>query len=89
VGLLARLEDLASVRVLRTRGYHYCDLCIRDLGGISRIRGLDAAARDHLMDTLPCESAELRVKGPGVVYAVPQLALHYIAAHGYLPPQEF
>jgi hypothetical protein len=42
-----------------------------------------------LMDELSCESAEFRVKGSGVVYAVPQLALHYIAAHGYLPPSEF
>jgi len=88
-GLLARLKDLAGVRVLQTRGYHYCELCIRDLGGISHIRSLDAATRDHLMGELPCESAEFRVKGSGVVYAVPQLALHYIAAHGYLPPPEF
>jgi len=88
-GLLARLEDLARVRVLQTRGCHYCELCIRDLGGSSYIRDLDAADRDQLMDELPCESAELRVKGSGVVYAVPQLALHYIAAHGYLPPPEF
>ena len=88
-GLLARLEELARGRVLQTRGYHYCQLCIRDLGGESDLRDLDPDTRNSLMDALPCESAEFRVKGSCVVYAVPQLALHYIAAHRYLPPAEF
>ena len=76
-------------RVVQTRGYHYCHLCIRDLGGESRLQSLDRDARNDLHLSLPRESAEFRVKGTGVVYAVPQLVLHYIAAHHYLPPAEF
>jgi hypothetical protein len=72
-GLLPRLEELAEARVAQTRGYHFCEFCPR---------GPDR-------ELIPRESAEFRVKGDGVVYAVPQLALHYISAHNYLPPAEF
>jgi hypothetical protein len=34
-------------------------------------------------------SAEFRVKGRSVAYAAPQLLVHYVAEHGYLPPDEF
>ena len=32
---------------------------------------------------------DLFIPGPGVSYAVPEGIVHYIAAHGYCPPQEF
>jgi hypothetical protein len=35
------------------------------------------------------ESAEFQVRGDGVGYAAPQLLLHYVDAHGYLPPPGF
>jgi hypothetical protein len=36
------------------------------------------------------DSGEIRVVGAnGVVYAAPKMIVHYIEAHGYLPPQEF
>ena len=88
-GLLERLEELAKVRVRQSRGEHHCELCIRDLGGEAYFRRLEPATRNRELQTLPRESAEFRVKGRGVVYAVPQLAIHYLAAHGYLPPEEF
>jgi hypothetical protein len=50
-GLLARLERLAKVRVRQTRGYHYCEMCVRDLG------------RPDLAPTVAHESAEFRVRG--------------------------
>jgi hypothetical protein len=35
-------------------------------------------------------SAEIRVVGNnGRVYASPMMLVHYVEAHGYLPPQEF
>jgi hypothetical protein len=35
-------------------------------------------------------STEIRVVGrDGRVYAAPGLVCHYVAAHGYQPPQEF
>jgi hypothetical protein len=84
-GLLARLGELAKVRVRQTRGYHYCQFCIRSFG-----RSFGEDAREAVRrDLIPRESAEFRVKGSGVVYAVPQLALHYISAHRYRPPAEF
>jgi hypothetical protein len=34
--------------------------------------------------------AEIRVNGEGnVIFASPNLICHYIAAHGYRPPDEF
>lgn len=34
-------------------------------------------------------TGEVRVPGSRVVYAAPVLIVHYIRAHGYLPPSEF
>jgi hypothetical protein len=87
--VLARLSDQARVRVRQTRGYHFCELCVRDLGGGSHVQSLDSGARNDLYESLPRESAEFRIRGIDVVYAAPQLVLHYIAAHQYLPPAEF
>ncbi|MFG1652140.1 hypothetical protein ACGFIE_19650 [Micromonospora sp. NPDC049275] len=80
-GLLSALTELATVRVRQTRGYHYCEICVRDLGEDTR----DAVRQGAIAR----ESAEFEVRGDGVVYAAPQLLLHYVAAHEYLPPAEF
>jgi hypothetical protein len=37
----------------------------------------------------PASSAEMRVAGGGRVYAAPLLVHHYVAVHGYRPPDEF
>jgi hypothetical protein len=34
-------------------------------------------------------SHELYIPGDGCVYATPDLVVHYMNAHGYLPPLEF
>ncbi|MGC5286703.1 hypothetical protein [Micromonospora sp. DT231] len=80
-GLMPALNDLAKTRAHQTRGYHFCEICIRDMGEDAReaIR-LGVIARG---------SAEFQVQGNGVVYAAPQLLLHYVSAHEYLPPAEF
>ena len=80
-GLLDRLERLAEDRVRQTRGYHHCGFCLRDVHNAAGEGGWFAAVAH--------ESAEFRVLGDGVMYAVPLLALHYIAEHEYLPPPEF
>ncbi|MCF0093665.1 hypothetical protein [Micromonospora sp. MH99] len=79
--LMPALTALAKARVRQTRGYHYCEICIRDLGEDAR-----EAIRQGVIAR---ESAEFEVRGDGVVYAAPQLLLHYVAAHEYLPPAEF
>ncbi|MCX5069856.1 hypothetical protein OOJ91_28830 [Micromonospora lupini] len=80
-GLMPALTELARVRVRQTRGYHYCEICIRDMGEDAR-----NAIRQGVVAR---ESAEFEVRGDDVVYAAPQLLLHYVAAHEYLPPAEF
>ncbi|MEH1164036.1 hypothetical protein V6V47_01465 [Micromonospora sp. CPCC 205539] len=79
--LMPALTKLAKVRVWQTRGYHHCQLCVRDMGSDA-----EEAVR---LGLIARESAEFRVRGDGVVYAVPQLVTHYVAAHEYLPPPEF
>ena len=80
-GLVAALTRLARVRVQQTRGRHHCELCLRALG---------ADAYDAVRLGLVARgSAEFRVRGDGVVYAVPELMVHYVTAHAYLPPAEF
>ncbi|MBM0231547.1 hypothetical protein JNW91_06515 [Micromonospora sp. STR1_7] len=79
--LMPALMNLATVRVRQTRGYHYCEICILDMG--------DDAMEAIRQGTIARESAEFEVRGEGFVYAAPQLLLHYLAAHEYLPPAEF
>lgn len=80
-GLMPALTELAKVRVRQTRGHHYCEICIRDLGDDAR-----EAIREGMIAR---ESAEFEVRGDNVAYAAPQLLLHYVDAHGYLPPAKF
>jgi hypothetical protein len=39
--------------------------------------------------TVPVGSSNVFVPADGVVYVAPSLALHYIDAHEYLPPEPF
>jgi hypothetical protein len=66
-------------------GSHYCGLCIRAAGG--SIRDIIAAGLDN--DESRLGSKNLFIPGSGFVYAAPELILHYIADHHYLPPSEF
>jgi hypothetical protein len=79
---LDKLRELASgSSTNQTRGYHVCAFCdethsrpIVDWKGVRRILG----------------SSEIWVTSRrGVTYAAPDMILHYIEAHHYLPPGEF
>jgi len=73
-GFVARLRELARASEAVMRGLHFCELC----------PGPDDQPRK------PCGTGEIRVRGAGpVVYAAPVLAVHYVAVHGYRPPDEF
>lgn len=37
----------------------------------------------------PVGSSNLFIPGDGVIYVMPELAVHYMAAHHYQPPAEF
>lgn len=63
--------------VRRTRGFHDCDLCVPVLNAYGAER-------------TPSGSSEIRVPGgSGTVWAAPELILHYVEVHDYLPPDDF
>ena len=65
-----------------TRGYHPCPFCIQpSYGGVL----VERFGRRLLLG-----GAEIRLPLPGgPVFAAPDLVLHYVADHGYLPPPQF
>jgi hypothetical protein len=76
-----KLRRLCAIPHHPTRGFHVCDFCRSPAFGVLAM----------------CEggeirlgSAEIRVEGrSGIVYCAPNLILHYVADHQYLPPPEF
>lgn len=77
-----RLWILCGTPVYATRGFYSCEFCGEEeswpikmsMGGIERRLG----------------DAEIRVVARnGCVYASPNLIIHYIVKHNYLPPREF
>jgi hypothetical protein len=80
-GLYDALLDLAQDPRNRARGFHECEFC--DAGSPIVVAAPDA--RDVLLGM-----SELHViAADGCVYAAPSLVLHYVAEHGYLPPDVF
>jgi hypothetical protein len=86
-GFVARLFDVCSTNaVAQTRGFHHCPFCppraaseppsptIVERGGESVVLG----------------SAEIHVVGrDGTWLVAPNLVLHYVTDHAYVPPPEF
>lgn len=63
------------------RGSHICELCPKDdANWVSIVH----QGKKRLLG-----SGEITVCAPTRTYATPNLVLHYIAAHGYLPPDDF
>ena len=87
VAFVRRLRDICRSGVNRTRGLHQCNLCPADQGtnwppSPTTIR---ASAGDYVVG-----GAEIRVPGrDGIVYASPDMIIHYVEAHGYRPPDDF
>jgi hypothetical protein len=83
--LVAVLERLVASPVNLYRGSHLCEFCPpppmkMSPGGIP------------MLDPLPgtTGNGEIRITASnGITYVAPILILHYVVAHGYLPPQEF
>ena len=78
------LFDLCKKPIYRTRGYHFCPYCPRpenwEDNGIVERNG----------ESVGGGTAEIWVRGKGIViYAAPNLILHYLIAHRYLPPAAF
>ena len=87
VEFVRRLRDICRSGVNRTRGLHQCNLCPADQGtnwppSPTTIR---ASAGDYVVG-----GTEIRVPGrDGIVYASPDMIIHYVEAHGYRPPDDF
>ena len=80
-GFLPRLLELARHSHNQTRGRHICALCDDPPAIITITHGLHRVGLG---------SSEIHVPGgEGIVYAAPTMICHYVAAHEYLPPQEF
>jgi hypothetical protein len=68
-------------QVLPARGIHACNICPAVKNGFHSI---EIDGRKHELG-----SAEIRVAGSQVQYAAPNLILHYVVDHRYLPPEDF
>ena len=65
-----------------TRGWHRCPFCRDAVVGGTRVRDADG---EFLVG-----HAEIRVRDrDGFVYAAPDMVIHYVLEHGYLPPGAF
>jgi hypothetical protein len=76
VSKLTRLAVFKSTNFMR--GVHRCEFCGKDdivaeFNGIVRSLG----------------TAEIWIPGEGVLYAAPNLILHYVMAHQYRPPESY
>jgi len=79
---LDRLWLYCLNRVSQTRGFHPCELCSNPPRG--------PLVYERNSQSLKLGTAEIRVFGTdGRVYAAPDLIMHYICDHQYLPPEEF
>ena len=79
--LLDALFEKCLQSVNQTRGMHVCQFCPSVLFGVEVSRNAK---------TTMLGSAEIRVEGEkGVIYVAPNLIYHYVAEHGYRPPEEF
>jgi hypothetical protein len=74
------LQRMIASPVNLSAGFHICDLC-------PPLQGLQPSGR---LDGSRTGNGEIRVLGTtGITYVAPVLVVHYITAHGYLPPEEF
>ncbi|WP_225850303.1 hypothetical protein [Streptomyces sp. HPF1205] len=76
------LKVLCARRVNQMRGLHFCEFC--DVL-MPHIKGGEKGEEEILLG-----SAEIHVCGDsGIVYAAPNLIVHYVMEHSYCPPAEF
>ncbi|MEU6074050.1 hypothetical protein [Micromonospora sp. NPDC047074] len=76
------LDIIAAARVNTMRGYSRCPFCP------SRPEDPMLSVA-HPSGILWLGHTEIRVPGPGVMFAGPSLIWHYVTAHSYRPPAGF
>lgn len=81
-GVVEALEEAARHPVDRTRGFHTCGLCpAREWPG-------PTPHPTRRGDTLQLGTASLEVLADGARWVAPNLVVHYVTEHGYVPPDE-
>jgi hypothetical protein len=84
--LVRALRRLVASPVNLYRGLHDCEFCptppMKMLADGLRIP-------DPPRETMGTGEIRVVAAGRGITYVAPVLVLHYVIAHGYLPPQEF
>ena len=90
-GFLERLRVLFRTPVKRMRGFHVCPFCPELPSLLEFPNGKQDIALYHsCFEEGRFSSAEIRISGQdGKIYASPMMILHYVEAHGYLPPKDF
>ena len=84
--VLLALEKLALRPVDRTRGFHACPYCPRPEG--ARWGFMATKYRTAAGEELELGSASIAVEVDGQTWKAPNLVVHYIKEHGYLPPDD-
>jgi hypothetical protein len=90
--MVEKMRLLASKPVELYRGKHICELCAEPPDLIKTIlpnRCIDPNCSWVRWVDQRSSNGEIRVSGEGIVFAAPVLIVHYIEAHGYLPPAQF
>ena len=91
--LIEKMKSLITQPVERYRGFHICELCAEppDLvkTTIPNSVVLDPNCPWAQWVAQRKSNGEIRVSSGGVTFAAPVLIVHYIEAHGYLPPRQF
>jgi hypothetical protein len=83
--LVARLARLCRNGVQRSRGFHRCGFC----GQAEGAPPMPTTSRDGHGEFI-VGAAEIRVTDQAdVTFAAPDMIIHYVADHGYKPPDEF
>jgi|WetSurMetagenome_2_1015567.scaffolds.fasta_scaffold39275_2 hypothetical protein len=79
--VVAKILQLCSNPMHRTRGYHLCPFCSKPSFGI------EVQFENELFKL---GSAEIMVRGQDkTIYMAPDMIYHYITKHNYLPPGEY
>lgn len=61
----------------------------RRYGGRNITRGIHFCEFCEAVCVAPAGNGEVHVPGTGVTYVAPTLLMHYVADHGYAPPEVF
>ncbi|RSS73348.1 hypothetical protein [Streptomyces sp. WAC06614] len=76
------LLDLGAFLDHKARGFHHCTIC--------PVLTEPMATSPRTGQTYPLGHAEIRATAPdGTLYVAPNLIIHYVQEHGYLPPTQF